>query len=212
MNQTVESSELIQLVRLINRFRLHPESADIYEQAIGNYNALLELIENPRTVVKLALMAEMPVSKIMKSAEAILDSLLFNKRNDPFISLGLRGDEDRSTVMKRWKNLITIFHPDKYPGNKLYEERAKRINEAYEEIRRSNKKIKGRYKSDSNKPHDNNIEVNTKVNKQPCLKDSDFRGIKSYQSLKFLRKLPLIIIFIMLIISFVAVFLLIKNF
>ncbi len=207
MNQIVEPSELIQLVRLINRFRLHPESADIYEQAIGNYNALLELIENPRTVVKLALMAEMPVSKIMKSAEAILDSLLFNKRNDPFISLGLRGDEDRSTVMKRWKNLITIFHPDKYPGNKLYEERAKRINEAYEEVKKSaNKKRSVR----SEKPVNPGHFKNRYTMKMPRPKDRSCVNYIRYKSstVRPLSHLPFIILIIMILTSLVSVILL----
>lgn len=215
MNHTVRP-DLIHLAILINRFRLSNELPDFYGQAISSYDAILEIIENQRSAIKLALMAEMPVSKVGESVEAILDFLLFNKEKDPYISLGLRGDEDESEIMKRWRRLITLFHPDKYPGSKVFEEKAKRINEAYEAIKRSNERKKREFKSVQNKcdryfP----LRIDINASKSDILKNRNYgkrisRRNQGYSG--FLRKLPFIITVIMLFISFLAVFLLIKRF
>lgn len=207
-------SELLHLARLINKFRLSTDPAEIYDLAILNYNTLLDIIENQKSVVKLALIAEKPVSKVRETADAILDSLLFNKNNDPYISLGLRGNEDNSMITKRWRQLITLFHPDKYPNNKIYEERAKRINEAYEEIRRS----KEGEKKDKHIYFGQNDQA-SEIIKKRYARTNGFRSKRTekivplhYQaSSKFLINLPLIIIAIMLFISFVSVLFLIKK-
>lgn len=212
LNESDRKTELIHLAKLINRFRLSKEQTDIYDQTISNYDALLEIIENPKTVIKLALMVEMPVSKIRESSIAILDSLLYNRKKDPYISLGLRGDEDQLTITKRWKNLITLFHPDKYPGDKVYEEKAKRINEAYEEIRKLNKRIERKYKHVSDRQADNTRVINIKVVKSDVVKKgTNLNNMRLNQFSKFLKKIPFVIIIIMLLISFASLFFLIKN-
>lgn len=205
--------DFLQLAKLINKFRLSDDPSEIYNMAIDNYDALLELIENQKSVVRLALMAEIPVSKVRGSAEAILDSLLFNKDNDPCLSLGLRGNEDKSTVTKRWRQLITIFHPDKYPGSKICEEKAKRINEAYEEIRRLNRKRESEHRNFCERI-DGNIMGSTSSKSETSKNRIAIKGIpqRNQRYSKFLTKIPFIIIVIMLFISLVAVFILMRSF
>lgn len=200
--------DLLQLAKLINKFRLSDDPSEIYDMAIDNYDAILELIENQKSVVKLALMAEIPVSKVRSSAEAILDSLLFNKKNDPCLSLGLRGNEDKSIITKRWRQLITLFHPDKYPGSKIYEVKAKRINEAYEEIRGSNVK-KERFYSESR-----NTEIFKDINPQsPSFSQNRKRKLSRRKAHLpgYLRYLPFIITFFMVLNSLIFIFLLMRK-
>lgn len=208
-------SEFLKLAMLLNKFRLSNDPAEVYDLVIDNYDDLLDLIENQKSVVKLALMSEMPVRKIRESAEAILDSMFFNKKNDPYITLGLRGNEDKSTVTKRWRQLITLFHPDKYPESKIYEEKAKRINEAYEEIRRSDEKKKKQDKHIYFKQNDKVSEIiKMRYPKTIGLRSraGEFTLRHNQTSSRFLRKLPLILVAIMLFVSFLSVIFLIKKF
>jgi hypothetical protein len=51
-------------------------------------------------------------------------------------------DAPFSEVHKRWKRLIVLYHPDRYQNQKIFEERVKKINGIYEEIRKmQNQKI-----------------------------------------------------------------------
>lgn len=204
--------EILNIARLINRFRLSAYPDEIYDSVISNYDTLLEIIENHRSAVKLALTADMPISKIRESAEAILDFLIFNKKNDPFVSLGLKGNEDRIKITRRWRQLITLFHPDKYPGNRIYEERAKRINEAYEEIRRLKFVKKEGFYSESRKNQIlKNIESPRALSNRVKKRRLSIRKADSYL-LSYLRYLPFFITVFMALISLTLLFLLFKKF
>lgn len=204
--------EILNIARLINRFRLSAYPEELYDSVISNYDTLLEIIENHRSAVKLALTADMPISKIRESAEAILDFLIFNKKNDPFVSLGLKGNEDRIKITRRWRQLITLFHPDKYPGNSIYEERAKRINEAYEEIRRLKFVKKEGFYSESRKNQIlKNIESPLALSNRVKKRRLSIRKADSYL-LSYLRYLPFFITVFMALISLTLLFLLFKKF
>lgn len=204
--------EILNIARLINRFRLSAYPEEIYDSVISNYDTLLEIIENHRSAVKLALTADMPISKIRESAEAILDFLIFNKKNDPFVSLGLKGNEDRIKITRRWRQLITLFHPDKYPGNRIYEERAKRINEAYEEIRGLKFVKKEGFYSESRKNQIlKNIESPLALSNRVKKRRLSIRKADSYL-LSYLRYLPFFITVFMALISLTLLFLLFKKF
>lgn len=204
--------EILNIARLINRFRLSAYPEELYDSVISNYDTLLEIIENHRSAVKLALTADMPISKIRESAEAILDFLIFNKKNDPFVSLGLKGNEDRIKITRRWRQLITLFHPDKYPGNRIYEERAKRINEAYEEIRGLKFVKKEGFYSESRKNQIlKNIESPLALSNRVKKRRLSIRKADSYL-LSYLRYLPFFITVFMALISLTLLFLLFKKF
>jgi hypothetical protein len=85
-------------------------------------------------------MIERQATVVQTRAEAIVERLLFNKKNDPYLSMGLPGHAGRDEVNRRWKRLIVLYHPDRHPDRKGYEEKAKKLNEAYDRIRA----IKGR--------------------------------------------------------------------
>ncbi len=202
----LSQDKLLNLARIINRFRLSSDPSHMYGQLIQNYDLLLELIENEHNIIKLALLTEMPLSKVRQSLYTMVDSLLFNKNKDPYISLGLKGIEDNSIVTKRWRHLIILFHPDRYPGSNIYEERAKRVNEAYEEIRKS-----GIKKTECVKIYAR--QSNTVKYTVPTRQHIKINQVSNSNNHFFLIKyIPFIIIIVMLSISVISLYLLIKRF
>lgn len=122
--------------RLISGFGTRYSSNEIYEMALSCYDLLIDMLEDPGVARELSAFVHMPAKEIQASAETIIDHLLFNRENNPSISLGFQGHVSAAEVTRRWKRLIILYHPDKYPNQKKYEERAKKINHAYAEIQR----------------------------------------------------------------------------
>ncbi len=121
---------------LISRFEKISEE-EVYEKASRCFDFLLDVWESPETAKRLALLIDRGISSVQHSVGAVIDLLLFNRNNDPYVSLGLPRYAGKSEVKCRWKRLIVMYHPDKYPNQReYYEEKAKKINEAYEEIRK----------------------------------------------------------------------------
>jgi len=70
---------------------------------------------------------------VKEIAETIINNLLFNKEGDPFLSLGLHENTVQERLNKRWKRVLKLYHPDRFFNQKEYEEKAKKINEVYNE-------------------------------------------------------------------------------
>lgn len=104
-----------------------------YERALRCYDILIEALEDPETSKELSDITGATVEQVREISETIIDSLLFNRERDPFRSLGLPGNTDREALNKRWKRLLRLYHPDRFFNEKEYEEKAKRINEAFNE-------------------------------------------------------------------------------
>tara|TARA_B100000029_G_C17514139_1_gene937416 strand:+ start:837 stop:1355 length:519 start_codon:yes stop_codon:yes gene_type:complete len=60
---------------------------------------------------------------------------LSNKDKDAFIIMNLEFNADWTTIQKRFKTLVKKFHPDKHSGNKMYEDRLKKITMAYTHLK-----------------------------------------------------------------------------
>jgi hypothetical protein len=119
---------------LIRRFHGRCSLGEIYDKAIRCYETLIECIEKTETTEEISALLDLPAVTIREYAEAIINVLLFNKENDPYLSFGLNIDAPLSEVSRRWKSLIVLYHPDKYLNQRIYDEKAKKINELYEEI------------------------------------------------------------------------------
>ena len=124
---------------LIRRFHERCAPGEIYEKAIRCYDTLIESIEKQETAEEISALLGIPADIIKRDAETIINILLFNKENDPYLSFGLNRDAPLSDASSRWKSLIVLYHPDKYLNHTIAEEIAKKINERYEEIQRLKK-------------------------------------------------------------------------
>ncbi len=140
---------------LISRFEKISDE-EVYEKASRCFDFLLDVRESPEAAKRLALLIDRTIPSLQHAAGEVIDLLLFNKVNDPYVTLGLPRYAGKSEVKERWKRLIVLYHPDKYPNQREYEERAKKINEAYEEIQKVAGIRKSRdivnYSSEANPP------------------------------------------------------------
>jgi hypothetical protein len=177
---------------LIRRFHERCAPGEIYEKAIRCYDTLIESIEKIETTEEISALLDIPADKIKGYAEAIINILLFNKEDDPYLSFGLNTDAPLSEVSRRWKSLIVLYHPDKYLNQRIGEEKAKKINERYEEIQKLKK---------------NEIYYNSFNN---ASKISPPGGIRTIHPVYF-KYLPLFIIGIAIIIAIFSILLLIFD-
>ena len=60
---------------------------------------------------------------------------LCEKDKDAFIIMGLELNADWQTVQTKFKTLVKKFHPDKHSGNKMYEDKLKKITLAYSHLK-----------------------------------------------------------------------------
>ena len=177
---------------LIRRFHERCNLGEIYDKAIRCYETLIDCIENTETTEEISALLGVPADTIKGDAEAIINILLFNKENDPYLSFGLNRDAPLSDASSRWKSLIVLYHPDKYLNQKIFEEKAKKINEIYAEIQ---KLIKEKA---CNSPFNNASRM------VPLRSSSIFASA-------YLKHLPLLIIGTVIIIAIFSIFLLLFN-
>ncbi len=133
---TGKKAEMLYAARLLSGADRQYSLEENHGLALSCYDLLIDTIQNPAVARELSMFTHMPPNEIQASAETIIDRFLFNRENNPYTTLGFQSHAPNTEVAKRWKRLITLYHPDKYPNQNKYEERAKRINQAYAEIRR----------------------------------------------------------------------------
>jgi len=184
--------KILATATLIRRFHERCSLGEIYDKAIRCYETLLESIERTETTEEISALLDIPAVTIREYAEAIVNILLFNKENDPYLSFGLNTDAPLSEVSRRWKSLIVLYHPDKYLNQRTGEEKAKKINERYEEIQKLKK----------NKIYYNSFNNASKIS------PAGSSGI--YHSM-YLKYLPLFIIGTAVIIAILSILLLIFD-
>lgn|SRR4030066_994093 len=126
--------EMLVTAGLIQRCAERCPVDEIYKRGIRCYEVLLDVIEKPEVTRKVAEFTKKSEETIKNTALKIVNQLLFNKGNDPFLSLGLPDDAEDSEIKKRWKRLLMLYHPDRAFNRKGYEEISKKINQAYGEV------------------------------------------------------------------------------
>jgi hypothetical protein len=126
--------EMLLTAGLIQRCAERCPEDEIYKRGIRCYEVLLDVIEKPEVTGKIAEFTKRSEETIKNTALKIVNQLLFNKGNDPFLSLGLPDDAEDSEIKKRWKRLLMFYHPDRAYNRTGYEEISKKINQVYEEV------------------------------------------------------------------------------
>lgn len=126
---------LLMAAGLISGFQ-QSSPGEIYEKAHKCFDILMDVLEDSDTARSIGSIINRPVTAVKDSVQTIIDLLLFNRGKDPYMSLCLPRYADDAQVTRRWKRLIVFYHPDKYSDRRRYEERAKRINAAYEETQK----------------------------------------------------------------------------
>jgi hypothetical protein len=187
------SSRILSAAAVIARFR---EGRPLDEGGINVfscYETLLDIISDSHAALEICSLLGMPEAKVRSYAGEIVDILLFNDGNDPYVSLGLPGYASAAEVNRRWKSLILLYHPDKYPNRREYEERAKKINEAYERIRSARGHVAGLRRPESIKK----VQVKNRG------------GTGKIRGLKHLRYLPDFILALAVIVALISALVLI---
>jgi hypothetical protein len=189
------SSMMLSAAALIARLRegcpLEGSGIDVF----SCYQTLLDIINDSNAASEICRLLNMPETKMRSYAEAIVDLLLFNKGNDPYMSLGLQGDASDEEVNRRWKSLIFLYHPDKYWNQRDYEERAKKINEAYERIHSARRQM--------TRPQHTAPVKEVKIRKRT--------GDEQIRHFKLLRHLPGIILAVAVMIAIISALMLIGS-
>lgn len=109
---------------------------ELYHKALKCFDILIDILEDAETARNVSSLVSRPITSVQSSSRAIIDLLLFNKEADPSVSLGLPRNADKTEANRRWKRLMMHYHPDRYPDDNAYEEKAKMINQAYEKLHR----------------------------------------------------------------------------
>ncbi|MEW6053639.1 MAG: J domain-containing protein [Nitrospirota bacterium] len=119
---------------LISRFYEGCPVNEIYDKGVRYYDILLHLLENPDAVESLSGLTKIPPEKIRSAALKIIHLLMFNRNQNPYLTLGLPDQATAADVKHRWKRLLLLIHPDRSPSFKGNETMTRRINEAYRNI------------------------------------------------------------------------------
>ena len=159
---------LLSAAGLIAGFYSGSSIREIYSSVVTNYETLLSIIEDPDTAAEVSRIMGLPVERIKEITEAIIVRLIFNKSNDPFVSLGLKHSVSQQEAHKRWKRLIMLYHPDKQNGSGIKDDKAKRINEAFTKLNKITKEGVTGLGTNINPiaPGGKKAEVRTEVNRE----------------------------------------------
>lgn len=102
---------------------------------IDRFDALFEVAkgtdsESSPLIVEIAKGRGLDMKYLSDGASFLVSRLHFS--NDYYTVLGMRPNATPTDIKKRWRELIELYHPDRYEGNAEWTaERAKRVNEAY---------------------------------------------------------------------------------
>lgn len=131
--------------------QLKPWSAELVDSIFSGkispvvsdqFDALLRWLGGRTTPDALAIDSELKrrdvdIEEAASLALVLLEKLLFENRDDPFSVLGLTRSATEGKIDKRYKRLISIFHPDRqYADAEWLHRCTERLNTAYDRIRR----------------------------------------------------------------------------
>ena len=118
-------------VKLIRAFLQGAPMEDVCIRGLECHDVLLDLHEPSDVLETVSSSVPAEAGKVQWAAREAIGCLLYNQRDDPFLSLGLSPFATKEEIHKRWKKMIALYHPDRYGDKRENEEKAKKINDAY---------------------------------------------------------------------------------
>ena len=83
----------------------------------------------------------MDIKYLVDGANFVISKMHFNPENNYYITLGVPQNAGPEDIRNRWKRLMLLYHPDRREGgNEWVSERAKKVNEAYTELKDNSKR------------------------------------------------------------------------
>lgn len=76
----------------------------------------------------------------VRNVRGIMHKLHCNRNKDYYLALGLSYSATEAQIVKRWRELMMIYHPDRNADDEYASECAKRINEAYNVLKDGRKR------------------------------------------------------------------------
>jgi len=135
---------------------------ELYQKALKCFEMVIDVLEDAATARSVSALVSRPVTDVENSARTVIDLLLFNKEADPYVSLGLPRNADHAEANRRWKRLMGLYHPDRFPEAHEYDEKAKKINDAYDKLQRS--QWKDSYSAVDQSANQNDLHIADPVN------------------------------------------------
>jgi hypothetical protein len=132
-------NDLHSTAKMIREYQAGWDSEAMKGVIVSNYENLIRIIEDEEIERKVSITIQPIGFEIRESAQMLMDILLFNKDDDAYLSLGLPREVSKEKVRERWKRLILLYHPDRHANSKMFEERAKKINNAFAVINNAEK-------------------------------------------------------------------------
>ena len=98
-------------------------------QKFGSYDNFFNILWNNALSDKFNLFKEEKIFNNLKYRK------LSEKDKDAFKIMELEFNADWSSIQKKFKTLVKKFHPDKHSGNKMHEDKLKKITLAYSHLK-----------------------------------------------------------------------------
>ncbi len=108
----------------------------IYREATRCFDCLIEISYGNEAIKEFARRRGIDMKYLVDGASFVISKMHFNPEGNHYLTLGLPQNISHEELGRRWKKLMLLYHPDRQRGNEeWYTERAKKVNEAYAELK-----------------------------------------------------------------------------
>ena len=115
-------------------------------RAVNNSEALIEILQQTEESVKFLATRQIDREVVAGRIKTILQRLHFNPADDYYLALLLPRDADVSMIHRRWKALMSLYHPDRHSEATVLTAQytadcARRLNEIFDVLKDPKKKF-----------------------------------------------------------------------
>ncbi|WP_457670475.1 J domain-containing protein [Thiolapillus sp.] len=120
----------------------HPAFVDMKMPAPGEFSRFLDCLARPEErLTPIARSLDCSVDELVAASYFYIHRLLFLGGKDHYRVLGLSANVDDGAIRRRYRLLISLFHPDRIAAGEQWEEQfVRRLNHAYGVLKRPEKR------------------------------------------------------------------------